>query len=144
MRTSMGRPMTPHHFMPVILSAAKDPRGKSNARHRLGSFAALRMTVRRNLFPAGLIAMLALLAPQLAAETFEESGRAAHEMLTRLCDDFGGRVTGSPANNGALERLAGELRKLGLQPELESFKMPGWERGEDRVELVVPLARSLR
>ena len=87
---------------------------------------------------------LALAVPGLAAETFEESGRAAHGMLTRLCDDFGGRVTGSPANNAALERLAGELRDLGLQAEREPFTMPGWERGEDRVDLVAPFARRLR
>jgi len=90
------------------------------------------------------VGALAVVVPSLRAETFEDSGRAAHEMLTRLCDDFGGRVTGSAANNGALEKLAGELRALGLRPEIEPFKMPGWERGEDRVDLVAPFARRLR
>lgn len=65
-------------------------------------------------------------------------------MLTRLCDDFGGRLTGSAANRGALERLAAELRGLGLQPELVPFTLPGWERGDDRVALVLPFARPLR
>jgi Iap family predicted aminopeptidase len=65
-------------------------------------------------------------------------------MLTRLCDDFGGRLTGSAANRGAMEQLATELRALGLQPEVVPFTMPGWERGADRVDLLAPLARPLR
>ena len=65
-------------------------------------------------------------------------------MLTRLCDDFGGRLTGSAADRGAMEQLAAELRALGLEPELVPFSMPGWERGADRAELVAPLARPLR
>jgi Iap family predicted aminopeptidase len=112
-----------------------------------GSFSrwgGIRMTDYLRVLPVVISGTLALVASTARAETFEESGRAAHGMLTRLCDDFGGRVTGSAANNGALEKLAGELRELGLQPEIESFKMPGWERGEDRVELVAPFARRLR
>lgn len=77
-------------------------------------------------------------------EEFADAGRSAHAVLTRLCDDFGGRPTGGAANCGALERLASELRALGLQPELQSFSMPGWERGEDRVSLLAPVSRSLR
>lgn len=79
-----------------------------------------------------------------AAESFDDSSRAAHAMLTELCDDFGGRLTGSQANNGAMERLAEKLNSLGLRPEWERFKMPGWQRGEDRVELIAPFNRSLR
>jgi Iap family predicted aminopeptidase len=65
-------------------------------------------------------------------------------MLTRLCDDFGGRLTGSAANEGALQQLATELRRLGLKPEIDRFTMPGWERGADRVDLISPVARPLR
>lgn len=79
-----------------------------------------------------------------ASGTFEDSSRAAHAMLTRLCDDFGGRLTGSAANRGALEQLAAELRALGLEPTIDRFKMPGWERRADRVDLLEPIARPLR
>lgn len=65
-------------------------------------------------------------------------------MLTRLCDDFGGRLTGSAGNRAAVDRLAAELKALGLQPEIVPFTMPGWERGADQVELLAPLARPLR
>ena len=80
----------------------------------------------------------------LAEGPFDDGSKAAHALLTRLCDDFGGRLTGTPANRGALDRLVAELRALGLQPELVPFKMAGWERGADRVGLVAPLERPLR
>lgn len=94
-----------------------------------------------------LMVLLGLGAAALgsAAEVpFGPSARAAHAMLTRLCDDHGGRLTGSAANERALEQLANELRALGLAPARMPFTMPGWERGDDRVELVSPLGRPLR
>lgn len=90
----------------------------------------------------GLAARLA--ADQPLTESLAESGRAAHAMLTRLCDDFGGRLTGSPANRGAMDQLERELRELGLDPVRQPFSMPGWERRADQVELVAPLTRPLR
>lgn len=69
---------------------------------------------------------------------------APHAFLEKLCDDFGGRLTGSAANAAAMDRLASELRALGYAPERVPFTMPGWERGADRVELVAPFARAMR
>jgi hypothetical protein len=69
---------------------------------------------------------------------------APHAFLERLCDDFGGRLTGSANNTAALARLIDTLRALGLEPETAPFGMPGWQRGADRVDLVAPLARPLR
>lgn len=69
---------------------------------------------------------------------------APHALLERLCDDFGPRMTGSSANGAAMDRLAEELRGLGYAPEKVAFTTPGWERGEDRVELLTPFARRLR
>jgi len=91
-----------------------------------------------------LACSLLLTGAAMAAGPFDDSARAAHAMLTRLCDDFGGRLTGSAANRGAIEQLATELRDLGLQPEFVPFTMPGWERGADKLELLAPLARPLR
>ena len=89
-------------------------------------------------------AALACSAGLKAAGSFEESGRAAHEMLTHLCDDFGGRLTGTAANERAMESLAGQLRELGLQPVSDPFTMRGWERGADEVRLTQPVPRELR
>ena len=47
-----------------------------------------------------------------------------HGFLQQLCDDFGGRLTGSAANTRAMERLATELRGLGYSPEKKPFTMP--------------------
>ncbi|WP_414660385.1 M28 family peptidase [Horticoccus sp. 23ND18S-11] len=85
---------------------------------------------------------LALTATLAAAEP--GGSLAPHAFLQQLCDDFGGRLTGSAANVRAMDRLAAELRGLGYAPEKRSFTMPGWERGDDRVDLVEPLARRLR
>lgn len=84
----------------------------------------------------------ALLA--LAPAVLPAAPPSPHAFLTALCDDFGGRLTGSPANERAMERLEGELRGLGLSPVRQPFTMPGWERGADRVDLVTPFARPLR
>ena len=48
------------------------------------------------------------------------------------------------ANARAMDRLAEELRAIGLTPEKMPFDMPGWERGDDRVTLLAPFARPLR
>lgn len=93
---------------------------------------------------AGLAMMTAAEARAEETAGVEEAARAAHAMLTRLCDDFGGRLTGSPAARGAMTQLAGELRTLGYEPEWVPFSMPGWERGQDRVDVTVPFVRSLR
>jgi len=79
-----------------------------------------------------------------AAACSAQDAATPHAFLERLCDDFGGRLTGSAANGAAMDRLAGELRSLGYAPEKVPFPMPGWERGDDRVELMAPFARRLR
>lgn len=102
---------------------------------------------------AGLAA-LAVLAGSLSAQPVQSlqdaivadalADKAGHEFLTRLCDDFGGRMTGTPANQGALERTVTELKALGIEARLEHFKMPGWVREKDEVMMLDPVRRPLR
>ncbi|HEY1107858.1 MAG TPA: M28 family peptidase [Opitutaceae bacterium] len=92
------------------------------------------------LLVGALTLAMALGSPLRAAE----EPLAPHALLQRLCDDFGGRVTGSQTNAGALDRLAAELRALGYAPEKQAFSMPGWARGDDRVEMLAPFPRRLR
>ncbi len=73
-----------------------------------------------------------------------ETDAAPHSFLVQLCDEFGGRVSGSPANAAALDRLEEALRGLGLEPERSPFTMPAWHRGDDRVELISQPHRRLR
>lgn len=92
-----------------------------------------------------LLLALTFAAPlRTQAEEIADSAREAHSFLTRLCDDFGGRLTGSAPNRAAMERLATDLRALGLEPRFDAFRFPGWRRGADSVELLTPYARSLR
>lgn len=81
--------------------------------------------------------------PAAVAQRVREDA-APRKFLERLSDDFGGRLTGSAASVGARARLISELKKLGLEPQTETFSMPGWERGDDSAEMLAPFARPLR
>ena len=95
-----------------------------------------------------------LFAPALSAQPDQKvqdalvadalADKAGTEFLTRLCDDFGGRLTGSINNRGALERTVAELKTLGITARLEPFTMPGWVRGGDEAEMLAPVKRKLR
>ena len=89
-------------------------------------------------------ARCALLALAVACTSHAAAPATPHEFLTRLCDDFGPRMTGTAGNAAALDRIAAELRGLGYAPEKVPFTTPGWERGDDRVEVLAPFARRLR
>jgi len=69
---------------------------------------------------------------------------AGYTYLSHLCDDFGGRLTGSPNNRAAMERTLEQLKALGIEARLEPFTMPGWVRGQDEAELLAPVHRRLR
>jgi len=72
------------------------------------------------------------------------TGAQAYHILGRLSDEAGGRLMGTDGNRRGLDLLRGELLALGLSPSLEPFTAPGWQRGEDRVEMTSPLHRTLR
>jgi Zn-dependent M28 family amino/carboxypeptidase len=57
--------------------------------------------------------------------------QAAH-----LTDNIGPRLAGSSQAAAAVEYVAAELRKLGLEVTLEPVSVPKWVRGEERAELV--------
>ncbi|HVU35626.1 MAG TPA: M28 family peptidase [Opitutaceae bacterium] len=85
--------------------------------------------------------------PKVAPDARFEAIRtdsSAYELLGRLCDDWGGRLTGSAANNGAMAQLAAALRELGLDPHFDRFRMPGWVRADDTATMVAPVERRLR
>ena len=111
------------------MSALRPPFARSRPR------AGVQVAARR----LGRMLLLAVALDCAAAEPV-----SPHALLQELCDDFGGRLTGSAGNTGALARLEDALRTLGLKPERQPFSMPGWERGDDRVDVLVPFARRLR
>lgn len=60
----------------------------------------------------------------------------AYRQAAHLTDNIGPRLAGSPQAAAAVEYVADEMRKLGLDVSLEKVTVPRWVRGEERAELV--------
>ncbi|MFP5260482.1 MAG: M20/M25/M40 family metallo-hydrolase [Blastocatellia bacterium] len=60
----------------------------------------------------------------------------AYTQVARLCNNIGPRLTGSPQAQQAVEYVAGEMRRLGLEVRLEKLTVPHWVRGVETGELV--------
>jgi len=60
----------------------------------------------------------------------------AYQQTAYLTDNIGPRPVGSLGAAAAVEYVAQELRRLGLQVQLEEVKVPHWIRGLDQAELV--------
>ena len=60
----------------------------------------------------------------------------AYHQLTHLTDNIGPRPTGSKGADAAVDYVAEELRKLGLDVHLEEVKVAHWVRGEETAQLV--------
>ncbi|MGI8669169.1 MAG: M28 family peptidase [Aridibacter sp.] len=53
-----------------------------------------------------------------------------------LTNNIGPRLTGSPQAERAIQYVAAEMRKLGLEVQLQELTVPHWVRGEEKGELV--------
>ncbi|MFI5087300.1 MAG: PA domain-containing protein, partial [Terriglobales bacterium] len=60
----------------------------------------------------------------------------AYQITAHLADNIGPRLAGSPQAQHAVEYIAGEMRKLGLEVRLEKCTVPHWVRGAESAELV--------
>jgi Iap family predicted aminopeptidase len=69
---------------------------------------------------------------------------ASYGMLRRLCDEAGGRLVGSRQNEKAMDILTEELMKLGCSARREPFTFAGFIRGDDRLQVLTPVDRTLR
>lgn len=67
-----------------------------------------------------------------------------YDVLGRICDEAGGRLAGTPANDRALAILEEELRAAGITTRRERHGVPGFRRGDDVVEVRAPFTRRLR
>jgi carboxypeptidase Q len=65
--------------------------------------------------------------------------------LRELTDNFGGRLSGSPAYNRAVVWAVAKFRSYGIQSvHTESFMLPnGWQRGPAHGEIISPISRPL-
>ncbi len=78
----------------------------------------------------------------MIGSAFTDNG--AYTVLQQICDEAGGRLTGSEQNVKAQHILMQHLQKARLNARLERFEMPGWKRGADVVRMVQPASRTLR
>ncbi len=60
----------------------------------------------------------------------------AYRQVAHLCENIGPRPVGSPQAQAAIEYVAGEMRKLGLDVRLEPVQARRWIRGAESAELV--------
>ena len=60
----------------------------------------------------------------------------AYRQVAHLTENIGPRTVGSPQAQAAIEYVAGELRKLGLEVRLEPVQARRWIRGAETAELV--------
>ncbi len=79
-------------------------------------------------------------SPQLVSEIKQVQQAAltsdyAYARLAYLCNNIGPRLSGSPQAEAAVNYVAAELRKLGLEVKLEKVMVPHWVRGQETGEL---------
>ncbi|MEO8041591.1 MAG: M28 family peptidase [Acidobacteriota bacterium] len=60
----------------------------------------------------------------------------AYRQTAFLANNIGPRLTGSPQAERAIEYVADEMRKLGLDVRLQKLSVPHWVRGEEKAQLV--------
>ncbi len=56
----------------------------------------------------------------------------AYRQVAHLTENIGPRPSGSPQAQAAVDYVAAELRKLGLEVRLEEARVPHWNRAPDR------------
>src|SRR5205823_9850144 len=61
----------------------------------------------------------------------------AYRQVAHLTDNIGPRAVGSPQAKAAVDYVAAELRKVGLEVRLEEVRVPHWMRGIEAAELIV-------
>src|SRR5438552_2476812 len=60
----------------------------------------------------------------------------AYRLVAHLADNIGPRLTGSAQAAKAVEYVAGELKAIGCEVQLEKVMVPHWVRGEETAALV--------
>jgi Zn-dependent M28 family amino/carboxypeptidase len=82
-----------------------------------------------------------LYSPQLVKELKQIQAAAlnsdyAYRQVAHLSNNIGPRLSGSPQAQKAVEYVADELKRLGLEVKLEKLMVPHWVRGLETGELI--------
>ena len=92
--------------------------------------------------PCSVLALAAALAsvPALAAP----AGGDALSIVTDLTTDIGQRLAGTAREAAARDWAMARLKALGFaQVRVETFPIPGWQRGEEKAEITAPVPHKL-
>lgn len=81
-------------------------------------------------YPPQLVSELIALRDAALADDY------AYRQIAHLTENIGPRPSGSPQAQAAVDYVAEELRKLGLEVRLEEVRVPHWIRGAETAELV--------
>jgi carboxypeptidase Q len=85
---------------------------------------------QRENFPPKLLDELAAIKAAALTDDY------AYRQVAHLTENIGPRPSGSPQARAAADYVAGEMRKLGLDVQLEPVKSPHWVRGAETAQLV--------
>lgn len=102
----------------LSVSSSAIPKAQGNKKHGVS-----------HPLPANLVHELITLRDAALADDY------AYEQVAHLTENIGARPSGSVQAEKAVEYVAGELRKLGLEVKLEEVKVPHWTRGIETGEL---------
>lgn len=80
-------------------------------------------------FPPRLLEELTAIKTAALADDY------AYRQVAHLTENIGPRLSGSLQAKAAVDYVAGELRHLGLEVQLEEVKVPHWVRGAETAEL---------
>jgi Zn-dependent M28 family amino/carboxypeptidase len=85
---------------------------------------------QRDNFPPQLLDELSAIKAAALSDDY------AYRQVAHLTENIGPRPSGSIQAKAAVDYVAGELRQLGLEVQLEEVKVPHWVRGAETAELV--------
>ncbi|MCE1188619.1 MAG: M28 family peptidase [Ignavibacteria bacterium] len=67
-----------------------------------------------------------------------------YRLLSRICDEAGGRLIGTEGNYKGISILTEELKNLGFSVNNDDYIIPGWKRGDDKIQVIAPVKKNLR
>lgn len=115
-------------ILTLSLSAQTSNRHANPAPPSFGSIPQMTQWQQENFSPQLLDQLSAIKAAALDDDY-------AYRQLAHLTENIGPRPTGSTQANAAVDYVASQLRRLGLEVQLEEVKVPHWVRGAETAEL---------
>jgi carboxypeptidase Q len=117
-------------FASSLVSFSQTP--TQQPKSAMSSFAAQpQMTqAQQENFPSQLLGELEAIKKAALADDY------AYRQVAHLTENIGPRPSGSAQAKAAVDYVAGELRQLGLDVQLEEVKVPHWVRGAETAQLV--------